>query len=160
MDVTLVSSELSRQVLEVQHKYSLIADRIVKDGSHELCGLLPFVANHAEMVIRDKFSIRILVPYNYPRGMPAVWETEWKVPITYHRNPDGQLCLGTPVEIMLELSENPSLLEFVEQVVVRYLFGFSFWKKTGVMPFGERAHGAFGKMEFTRITLMFATVIK
>jgi hypothetical protein len=67
---------------------------------------------------------------------------------TFHTNPNSTLCLGTEAAIYTALSENCSLIEFIEQILIRYLFAFSLWEKAKILPFGERSHGPMGIMEF------------
>jgi hypothetical protein len=43
--------------------------------------------------------------------------------------------------LRLILSESPSIVRFVERSVIPYLYGYSYFEKHRVMPFGELEHG-------------------
>jgi hypothetical protein len=47
----------------------------------------------------------------------------------------------------MKLTLSPTLLVFVERLVVPYLFGYSYYEKHGAMPFGELSHGRDGILE-------------
>jgi len=42
------------------------------------------------------------------------------------------------------LGEKPTLLTFIRKCVIPFLYGFSYFQKHGVLPFGELAHGLKG----------------
>ncbi len=111
-------------------------------------GQFEFTAHHArEGYVQDSFALEIIVPSQFPRGLPKVMETEGKIPRSgdYHVNPDGSLCLGSPLGLLVKLSEAPSISGFANHCLVPYLFAVSRKLKTGgPLPFGELAHGAKG----------------
>lgn len=58
------------------------------------------------------------------------------------------LCLGAPTAIRMKLSLSPSLLTFLEELVIPYLAGYSYFAKQGTPLFGELAHGSDGIREY------------
>jgi hypothetical protein len=97
-----------------------------------------------DVVIDEHYAVKIEVPRGFPRALPRVFETQGQVPKTFHRNPDGSLCLGSPIAIRLEIEEEPTVGGFIDRVIVPYLYSHAYYVRFGRMPFGELAHGATG----------------
>lgn len=113
-----------------------------------LKGQFVFAAHHpTEGDVQDCFVLEISVPAAFPRDLPKVTETGGRIPRTgdYHVNPDGSLCLGSPLGLLLKISTAPSLPGFAEKCLVPYLFAIvRKLKSGGPMLFGELGHGATG----------------
>jgi hypothetical protein len=90
------------------------------------------------------------VPENFPREVPKVTEIGGRIPRkpTYHVNGhDGSLCLGSPLRLLLLVSQKPTLTGFAERCLVPYLFAVSRKLKTGgPLAFGELEHGVPGAL--------------
>jgi hypothetical protein len=84
--------------------------------------------------------------------VPGVRETGGRISLDYHKLEGGQLCLGAPTALRLKLSVSPTLLTFVEGILIPYLYGHAYFLKHGKMPFGELDHGVAGiRDELARI---------
>lgn len=98
--------------------------------------------------IRDSYELRIDVPRAFPEELPNVTETGHKIPRddTYHVNPDGTLCLGSPLRLKGKIEGRPDLVGFAKHCLVPYLYGASHRLMHGAdgFPFGELAHGVEG----------------
>lgn len=95
--------------------------------------------------ITASFEIELLIPSLYPGSLPRVRETGGKIDGNYeHVNTDGTLCLAVPIEERRIFFGQPSLLGFVNKLVVPYFYGYCHLKKYGEHPFGEQKHGAEG----------------
>ena len=94
--------------------------------------------------LEDRYQVRLSIPVGFPRELPIVFETGGRVPPDFHKLSDGSLCLGAPTEIRLKLHPAATLLTLVEALVIPYLFGYSHFAKTGILPFGELDHGVAG----------------
>lgn len=133
---------------EFLRDYPQMAIRPSAGQSLRLKGLFNFAAHHAkEGDIQDSFALEIIVPNGFPRGLPKVTETGGKIPRSgdYHVNPDGSLCLGSPLGLLVKISKAPSLTGFADNCLVPYLFAISRKLQVGgPLPFGELAHGAKG----------------
>lgn len=115
------------------------------DGQVQVSGLLAFTASApGREIIDDQYSVEILVPFDFPRSLPAVRETTGRIPRSFHTNPDGTLCLGSPTRLRLSLSSRTSLKRFVTKCVVPYLYGHAYFERHQVMPFSELLHGESG----------------
>ena len=120
----------------------------VSDGPVNVTGQLAFEATARNReTINDEYGVEIAVPEDFPRSLPAVRETGGRIPKTFHTNPDGTLCLGSPTRLRLFQSGQPSLERFVTKCVVPYLYGHAYFEKHGVMPFSELRHGESGILQ-------------
>ncbi|MGG2382874.1 hypothetical protein, partial [Salmonella enterica] len=87
--------------------------------------------------VEDSFEIRMLIPDNYPNSLPKVFEIGDKLDPKYeHVNPDGSLCLAVPMEERQFFLKDPTLLGFVNNLIVSYFYSYCSWKKCGTFPFG------------------------
>lgn len=114
-------------------------------------GDLSFNVTYENITIEDAFSLLISLPRDYPQSPPTVQETGGRIPrdINHHVLPrTGNLCLGAPLGVRLEFRENPTLLHFVNELVVPFLFSFSYKERYGEMPYGELSHGYRGIFEY------------
>lgn len=98
--------------------------------------------------IEDTYELLIKVPSNFPKSIPVILETGNKIPKLNdnHVNPDGTLCLGTPLKLQLFLVKYPSLVDFVERVLIPHLYAVSNKLNGGEFIFGELAHGSAGEL--------------
>jgi hypothetical protein len=95
------------------------------------------------------YSISIFISTDYPKTLPKVYADNECVPNNFgHVNPDNTLCLGTTTELMVKFSKNPTLLYFVNEFVTSFFYSVAYFERYGIMPFGERAHGDAGIVEF------------
>lgn len=98
--------------------------------------------------IEDWFEIRIIVPENYPKKLPSVIELQGKVHSDYeHLYENGCFCLATPLAARQAFNLRPTLLGFVKNLVVPYLYSYRYWEMHGAYPFDDRSHGALGLIE-------------
>ncbi len=60
--------------------------------------------------ISDSFDLIIKVPSTFPHTLPDVIEFGNKIPRDgkHHVNPDGTLCLGSPMRLLLFISVKPT----------------------------------------------------
>ena len=99
--------------------------------------------------LEDQFQVVIEVPQIFPREIPAVFETGGRIPRLpqYHVNSDGSLCLGSPIHLLLIAAKHPTLLGFVDHILVPFLLAISTSLATGqAFLFGELAHGVPGAL--------------
>ena len=140
---TKAKALLEQQVLDLQARHPSL--RLLHDGRSGLFlveGHIGFRGACNSRTVRDKYRVRLLVPRDYPQSPPVVFETGGKIPADYeHLMKAGNLCLGVPLEVDLRFASNRTLLHFVDDLVVPYLFGFSYSRRYGEMPFGEYCHG-------------------
>ena len=130
------------------HDYPLMAVRPHQGDGLMLRGRFAFSATSSSHGnITDEFHLQISIPYEFPHDLPQVTETNGRIPRieNYHINPDGTLCLGSPLRILLKLSLDPTLTGFAANCLVPYLYAISYkLNSQGPLPFDELAHGSPG----------------
>lgn len=150
-----MTAELEQQIAELQGVHKGLTSRTELGGQVLLAGALPFEASAAGLeTIADSFEIELAIPPDYPRALPVVRERAERIAPDYsHRYTNGALCLGVPVEERRLFLAQPTLLGFVNRLVVPYLYGYCFWRKHGRHPFDEAAHGEDGIVQHYLATL-------
>jgi len=116
-----------------------------RGGDLRLAGALAFNAIGPDgETIDDEYDVEITVAPGFPIRIPGVRERGGRIAQDYHKLEGGLLCLGAPTALRLKLSTSPTLLTFVERILIPYLYGHSYFLKHGQMPFGELDHGDAG----------------
>lgn len=130
--------------------YPLMSVRPSPGESLLLQGRFAFTANsekHGQ--VTDSYALSIDVPRAFPKTLPHITETEQKIPRTgdFHVNPDGTLCLGSPLRLLVKLGGDPTLTGFTDKCLVPYLFAISLkLQNGGPLAFDELAHGIPGML--------------
>jgi len=131
-----------------------------RNDSLVITGTLQFQASSPiHEIIEDQYELEIQVPAGFPDDEPTARETARRIPRDFHKLEGNFLCLGSPTQIRMKLRQNPTLPAFIEQFVIPYLYGYSYYERHGVHPFGELAHGDMGIREQLAV-LFFATSAK
>jgi hypothetical protein len=117
-------------------------------GRWVIRGTLSFSATFKAVDITDSFSVLIMLPDDYPDTPPLVQETGGRIPPDFHQYSDRILCLGAPAEVSRRFKDDPMLLNFVETLLIEYLYGYAYFEKHGTLPFGELSHGCRGIREY------------
>jgi hypothetical protein len=138
---------VTTQFVEVSKKYPDLALCFINSGAI-VYGAISFRRKVLNKWMSDRYEISIEIPSGYPYEIPVTKETGGKVPEDFHTNSGDLLCLEVPAQIELRFSENPTLLSYIDNFVINYLTTYTCYRRTGKMPFGERAHGVKGKMQF------------
>ena len=148
----LKEKKITTQVDQVLSKYRGLRLTPSAEGI-EFNGSFEFSSEHNVYGrIDDCYELRIAIPSSFPQTLPKVRDCGSRIPRTFHTNGDGSLCLASPVQQMLVLSESETVLDFLEQIVVPYLYGFSYFEKHKELPFGELEHGKEGLIkDYTRL---------
>ena len=100
--------------------------------------------------VLDRYEIEIDVPRGGPTAdMPVVREVGGRIPHSADRhNPGGATCLMVPDEFWYRNPNGLGLVEFLRGPVLGYFIGQSIVERGGAWPYGERAHGVPGIVEF------------
>ena len=97
--------------------------------------------------IIDSFEILISVPTRFPRELPKVTEVANRIPRdgNHHVNPDGTLCIGSPLRLLSLISGKPDIICFAEKCIVSFLYAISNKLESGEdFIFKELDHGTLG----------------
>lgn len=97
--------------------------------------------------VRDVYRIAIDIPLRFPKSLPTVRELAGRVPPDYHTNPDGTLCLGSPVRLHLALATEPTLIGFLNGCIIPFLAGYSYLEQAGQEWTRGLAHGDSGLID-------------
>ncbi len=109
-------------------------------------GFYDFVANDDQgKTVKDEYKLRFEVPSDFPNELPIVFEIGQRIPRTpdNHVNPDGSLCLGSPLRLKVFANKDKSLSGFASNCVFPFLYANSI----GSFLFGELSHGIAGLVE-------------
>jgi hypothetical protein len=124
-------------------------------------GVLDFFAEYEGYQIRGSYKICIITPYTYPSQLPFLIEIGGrtqaiakKYGITdlrqLHCNPrlHNMACLCAKQEEKIKFPPGSNLVVFINELVIPYLFGLSYFDKHGKWaPWGEYSHGGLGVLE-------------
>lgn len=142
---------IQEQFLTLKSKYPDLY--LLQDAfSSEIYGTLSMHASYQGVELKEQYEIRIKIPPNYPESVPVSWETGSKIPFSgprvFHKNPDASLCLASPVEVVQKFFRKKNLLNYVDSLLIPYLFSYSYLKRYRKLPFGELRHGTEGLIQF------------
>lgn len=111
-------------------------------------GKFRFIAKAVDGIkIEDCYELMMFMPHNFPSELPRVVEIGNRIPRDgkHHINPDDSLCLGSPLRLLEIISRRATLIGFVEDCLIPYLYAISIKMKFGDdFIFGELAHGVEG----------------
>lgn len=121
-----------------------------ESGLVSVQGFLAFeLEPHGLPKIDDTYRLRIDIRTDREDEIPRVFELDGRIPkdVDEH-NPGGEFCLGSPLTVRLKLGRSPTLVHFVDQCVVPFLYAAS-WRRQGHSgwPFGELPHYAEGLLD-------------
>ena len=138
-----MTEDLRKQVAELNGVHKGLKLVVEDEAGTFLCGTLDFEASADGLeTISASFDIKLTIPREFPDRLPSVKEIGGGIGTDYeHINPDGTLCLAVPIEERRVFLEQPTLLGFVDRLLVPYFYGYCFWSKYGHHPFDEAAHG-------------------
>ena len=137
---------IQRQLTELTDKYRGLFG--ASSGSDlSVLGTLSFSAEFNGVLLEDEYAVEIAIPPGYPQILPIAKETGGRIPRDFHTYSDEILCLGSPIETIMTFRKRETLIGFVEDLLIPFLYGFSYRERYGVMPYGELSHGINGILE-------------
>ncbi len=145
---------------ELKKKYHRLTLSEDENSTFKVHGELEFTASSGGVAIEDAFSIEILIPADYPCTPPIAKEVGNRIPKEFHKYQNNSLCLAAPLEVRKVFAENRSLVGFIEELLIHYLYNYVIWEKTGTAPFGELSHGVKGKIEYYKERLRVSSDIQ
>lgn len=148
MENDVQAEVIKSQFKDLVLKYTELQLSLDPSSLYIIQGPLYFSAIYNEVAIEGNFLIKIILPNDYPRTPPVAQETEGRTN-NFHTNPaDSTLCLGSSLEVKKRFAEEPSLISFVENLLIPHLYSFSYKEKYGQLPYGELSHGGTGILEY------------
>lgn len=151
-------TSLESQIDEFINAYPGMRKTVILSESIVLHGLLRFHATHGnDPEVNDTFRLKIIVPFKFPSELPIVFEVGGRIPHDpdHHVNQsNGSLCLGSPLTLVRNIVDEPTLLGFAENCIIPYLYAISILLNNNITwIFGELEHGAPGLVH--EYSLMF-----
>lgn len=119
----------------------------IRDGQAVVFGTYALIHDGVEF---DRYSLELWLHDNYPFAPPMVFEVGGRIPRTLDRHTysNGSLCLGVPEDIWPKPGTAINLEEFLNGPVRNYLMANTLVEQEQPWPFGERAHGIPGIVEY------------
>ena len=100
--------------------------------------------------VRRTIAIKVTIPQDYPRNAPVFEEVGGILPKNgdYHVNPDGTLCLGSPLRILCCLRENSCFNTYYKDFFIPHMYAALLKVDHDLdFVFGELSHGYEGELE-------------
>ncbi|WP_288954512.1 hypothetical protein [uncultured Polaribacter sp.] len=118
-----------------------------------------------ELFLLDGDSYEVLIDLNsYPRIFPTVYETGGRIPVKMDRHvyPDsGSCCFTTRAKSQVLLKTVvKSLLDFIDEILIRYLENNSYYELNNHYYSEEYSHGKLGIIEAYKDILQIDDPIK
>ena len=137
------------QFIDLEAKYpGLSLSEFADDRGWTVSGALKYRAEYKGVELGDEYKIKLTIPPDYPETPPVAEEVGGEIPSNFHKISDTQLCLTAPEGVKLKFLKHPTILGFVDKLVIPYFYAFNYLQKFGEMPFGELQHGIKGRVEF------------
>jgi len=123
-------------------------------------GVIDINATYEGIHIVDTFQVKIGVFRDFPTELPIVNEIGGRIKAIaekykisdyrdLHVNPrTNTICLCVKQEEKYKVPPGSTFLDFLNNLVVPYFFGLSYYEKNQVWPWGEYSHGGLGLLEY------------
>lgn len=134
---------------------------IKQESDGVLTGKITLNHKYDDIRLTDSFDIRIEVDSEYPSSFPKLSEVggrtqkiankysirDYRDLHCYAIREAGSACLCAPQERRIKFPKGGDICIFIDELVVPYLFGLSYYDQFEKWPWGERSHGALGALE-------------
>ncbi len=121
-------------------------------------GALEFDRVYRDYRIIDNYEISIAVPATYPDRLPHVSELGGRVVaaakkhskdvLDAHWSSQNGACLCVKQEEKIKFPSGSDMVFFIENLVIPYFYGLSYFEEYGRWPWREYSHGCLGLLEF------------
>ena len=124
----------------------------VEDGMVTIRGVWPV---YGETFLIDKYSIKVVLPDDYPLTVPSVYELEGKIPriADRHINGDGSCCIFAPPERWEQWPLGVGIDVLFNGPIKYYFFSQAYFDREQVWPLGEWLHGNEGVVQYYMVRL-------
>lgn len=120
-----------------------------ENGCTVVTGPYAIDASYDGIRLAEDFELQLTIPADYPESLPRVREMSDIIAPSYeHLFVDCSFCLGVQGELLIAQLKDPSLVRLYDGPVRSYLYSYLFHKRYGRYPFGDRAHGTKGILQF------------
>ncbi len=132
------------QIAQLLHEYPNLV--VVQSDSQvvHLLGQILVFRTFNDFTLRKTYTLKIIIPIGSDE-LPFVIDTDRQIKKDYHhRYPNGELCMETDSKIRIRFIDGFDLIAWMSEFVEVYYFSYEYYKRFGIFPFGERAHGLWG----------------
>lgn len=139
-----ITSELQK----INQNYDLTGFK-QQDG-YMFYGNIKLNHKYNNIILKNELYISMFVPSSFPEKLPIVKDIMKKIDGSFHKNENDILCLACDTEMYFDLKRkvNVTISDFIERFLIPYLYSYTYYKKYGKVPFGDRDHGVFGVIDF------------
>ncbi len=128
-------------------------------NANSIEGYLEIDASFNNVPIQDRYHIRITKSNPHSDYLPALYEIGGSTLIIannfqkvdlrdLHQNSDGTACVCTKQVEKLKWPPGSTLIQYIENLVIPYLYALSFYSTNGYWPWGDLLHGACGLLQY------------
>lgn len=144
-----IPSQIGIQANELRAVYPALELFGKPSGPWKIIGPLSFTATYNKLTLAKTIPIIISIPSDFPKHLPSVKEhISALITIFPHVNTDDKsFCLGTPIDLRMRFSKKPTILFFVQEFLIPFLYSAFYWLENGVIPFPDRDHGPLGLLQ-------------
>lgn len=145
----MTGASLEPLLAELFTSYGGLEHATCEDGRTVITGPYTLDASYDGIRLAEDFDLQLTIPANYPESLPRARELSGIIASSYeHLFVDGSFCLGVQGELLIAQLKDPSLARLYDGPVRSYLYSYLFHKRYGRYPFGDRAHGTKGILQF------------
>jgi hypothetical protein len=136
---------LEDQIAEVNRKFTGLHLQGNQKEHYTVAGILEFHVAYEDKRVEDAYNVEIQIADDYPCTVPRTSSADGKVPKEFHTYPENMtFCTAAPLIEKLKFFEHPTLKNYIEKLLIPYLFSYSCLQKYGELPYGDLGHGAPG----------------
>lgn len=145
----MTSSTFKQLISELHAAYGGFEYAATESGGAVITGPYALDAAYKGIRLAEDFELQLTIPKDYPQALPKVKELTSIIDPAYeHLFADRSFCLGVQGELLIAQLQDPSLVRLLDGPVRSYLYSYLFHKRYCRYPFGDRAHGAKGVLQF------------
>lgn len=130
--------------IEETHKYFKDSPALAKNGNRYILEGILHCGVKGYEDLYDVFSVRIVVPFNFPVSLPIIIEKEGKIPrdADHHIDKDGKCCLGTNVALYdyIHCNKIRGFCQYLEQIIIMHFFQIKHFMAKGQWLEKPEAH--------------------
>lgn len=116
-------------------------EMVVLDGKYRFEGI------SKNVVYDEPVFMRLEIPSSYPNDIPRLFIRDLPDGFS-HVYLDNSCCIGSIGEVIRFLALKPKIDEFFNEFIDPFIFSVLWYRDYGTYPFGERAHGSDGLLDF------------
>lgn len=139
-----------QKLIAIHPKYNTL-HFCLNNGYVSLVGIMKIFAkleDKDESLIDDEYKIIIAFPNDYPDSLPVTKEIGDRIDHIpdNHVNPPNEfftrsLCLGTSTEMYLKFNKRKNIINYLDNLLLPFLYYTSYKEKYGREPYASRPHG-------------------